>query len=144
MSPETMSNQAIFFPMIAQVALVIVLYALLARRRAAAVKAGKARISQFRENLNEPEDSLFARNSLANQFELPVLFHVVCLALFVTGNAGPWAVALAWVFALSRYVHAAIHVTSNRIRHRQPAFSVGFVVLIALWAMLAVQLAGRA
>lgn len=139
-----MPNDAIFFPMIAQVVLVVILYALLGMRRAAAIKAGRAKVSQFRENLNEPEDSLFARNSLANQFELPVLFHAVCLALFVTGGAGTWAVMLAWLFVASRYVHAFIHVTSNRVRHRQPAFMVGFVVLIALWGMLAVHLVGRA
>ncbi len=139
-----MPNDAIFLPMIAQIVLVVILYALLGMRRAAAIKAGRAKVSQFRENLNEPEDSLFARNSLANQFELPVLFHAVCLALFVTGGAGTWAVALAWLFVASRYVHAFIHVTSNRIRHRQPAFMVGFVVLIVLWGMLAVHLVGRA
>ena len=135
-----MTDTAIFWPMIAHVVLVVALYALLGMRRAAAIKAGQAKTSQFRENLNEPEDSLFARNSLANQFELPVLFHAVCLSLHVTGGDGPWAVALAWLFALSRYAHAAIHVTSNRIRHRQPAFTAGFVAVIALWATLAVHL----
>jgi len=135
-----MTQTAIFWPMIAHVALVVILYALLATRRSAAVKAGRAKVSQFRENLNEPQDSLFAKNCLSNQFELPVLFHVACLALHVTGGDGVWAVAVAWLFALSRYVHAAIHVTSNRIRHRQPAFIVGFVALIILWAMLAVRI----
>ena len=135
-----MYQVAIFWPMIAQVALVVALYALLGVRRAAAVKAGRARPSQFRDNLNEPEDSLFVRNSLANQFELPVLFFAVCLALHVTGGAGVWAVVLAWLFVASRYLHAFIHVTSNRIRHRQPAFTAGFVVLIALWVLLAIHL----
>ena len=135
-----MTGTAILWPMIAHAGLVVALYALLGLRRGAAVKAGKARVSQFRENLNEPEDSLFARNSLSNQFELPVLFHVVCLALFATDGAGAWAVAVAWLFAASRYVHAFVHVTSNRIRHRQPAFTAGFAALIALWGMLAVHL----
>ena len=135
-----MTQTAIFWPMIAHVVLIVILYALLGKRRGAAVKAGRAKISQFRENLNEPEDSLFVRNSLSNQFELPVLFHVACIALFVTGAAGPWAVALAWLFATSRYGHAFIHVTSNRIRYRQPAFIVGFLALIGLWGLLAVHL----
>lgn len=139
-----MTGTAIFWPMIAHVALVVGLYALLGLRRGAAVKAGRAKVSQFRENLNEPADSLFVRNSLSNQFELPVLFHVVCLALHVTGSDGTWAVALAWLFVLSRYVHAFIHVTSNRIRYRQPVFTFGFAVLIALWAMLGVRIAGWA
>ena len=136
-----MTQTAIFWPMIAHVALVVILYALLATRRSAAVKAGRAKVSQFRENLNEPQDSLFAKNCLSNQFELPVLFHVACLALHVTGGDGVWAVALAWLFALSRYAHAAVHVTTNRIRHRQPAFILGFVAVIALWGTLAVHLA---
>lgn len=136
----TASATAIFWPMIAHVVLVAALYALLGVRRGAAVKAGRARISQFRENLNEPQESLLARNSLANQFELPVLFYAACLSLHVTGGDAILAVALAWVFSLSRYVHAFIHVTSNRIRHRQPAFVVGFVALIGLWAMLAMHL----
>lgn len=137
-----MTGTAIFWPMIAHVALVVALYGLLALRRGAAVKSGRAKVSQFRENLNEPADSLFVRNSLANQFELPVLFHAACLALHVTGGDGAWAVALAWLFALSRYVHAAIHVTSNRIRLRQPAFTAGFVALIVLWVMLGVHILG--
>lgn len=135
-----MTQTAIFWPMIAHVVLVVALYALLAMRRGAAVKAGRAKVSQFRENLNEPQDSLFVKNCLSNQYELPVLFHAACLALHVTGGDGVWAVAVAWLFALSRYAHAAIHVTTNRIRHRQPAFIVGFVALIALWAMLGLRI----
>lgn len=135
-----MTGVAIFWPMIAQVVLIVILYALLGMRRSLAVKTGSAKVSQFRENMNEPAESLFARNSLANQFELPVLFYVGCLALHVTGGAGTWAVLLAWLFVASRYAHAFIHVTSNRIRYRQPAFMVGFVAVIVLWVMLAVHL----
>lgn len=136
----TGSATAIFWPILAHIVLVTALYALLGMRRAAAVKAGRARVSQFRENQNEPQDSLFARNSLANQFELPVLFYALCLSLHVTGGDGLWVVVLAWLFALSRYVHAFIHVTSNRIRHRQPAFLVGFIAVICLAAALAIHL----
>ena len=136
----TASVTAIFWPMIAHVVLVVALYALLGLRRGAAIKAGRAKVSQFRENLNEPPESLFAKNSLANQFELPVLFYAACLSLHVTGGDGIWAVALAWLFSLSRYAHAFIHVTTNRIRHRQPAFVVGFVALIGMWGLLAVHL----
>ena len=135
-----MTQTAIFWPMIAHVVLVAGIYIMLMFGRKAAVRAGDARLSQFRENRDEPAQSLFIRNNLANQFELPVLFHAACLALFVTGGAGPWAVALAWLFAVSRYAHTAIHVTSDRIRYRQPAFTVGFLALLALWALLAVHL----
>lgn len=135
-----MQMTAIFWPMIAHALLVFAIYGLFLVRRRQAVKAGDATMAQFRENRDEPPQSLFVKNNLANQFELPVLFHVVCLALFVTGAAGVAALVLAWVFALSRYVHAVIHVTSNDIRLRQPAFSVGFLAVLLMWGLLAVHL----
>ena len=131
-----MTDNAIFWPMIAHAILVYGLYVLLALRRKAAVAGGNATTSQFRENREEPADSLFVRNSLANQFELPVLFYactiVTCL---VDADTFP-AIALAWIFVLSRWVHALIHVTSNRLRHRGLAFGVGFLALGAMWAWL--------
>jgi len=136
-----MTQTAILWPMIAHVALVYAVYVLLGLRRRQAVMAGEAKISAFRENQNEPPLSLFARNNLENQFELPMLFHVACLALFVSGAVGMVAVALAWLFIASRVVHTIIHVSSNRIRYRQPAFLAGFLLLGGMWVLLAIQLA---
>ena len=135
-----MNQTAIFWPMIAHAALVYGVYLLISVRRREAVRAGTVKIAQFRENQAEPPQSLFVRNNLANQFELPVLFHVVCLALYVTAGAALVAVIVAWIFVISRYVHAFIHVTSNRIRFRQPAFIVGFLAVGVLRIMLAIHL----
>ncbi len=137
-----MNQTAIFWPMLLQVALIYAIYALISVRRKAAVQAGSVRTSDFRENRNEPPESLFVRNNLANQFELPVLFFAACLALYVTNGVNVLTVALAWIFVLSRYVHAAIHVTTNRIRHRQPAFVVGFLALLVMWVWFALHIAG--
>ena len=137
-----MNQTAIFWPVIAHVVLVYIVYCLIGMRRRAAVKAGNARVSQFRENQSEPVESLFVRNNLANQFELPGLFHIVCLCLYVTSGAGLVPVVLAWLFVLSRYLHAYIHVTSNRIRFRQPAFSLGFLVLGLMWIWFVLHLVG--
>ncbi len=136
-----MPQTLIFWPMLAHMALVTVLYALLGLRRRDAVAKGSAKVSQFRENLQEPPESLFVRNSLNNQFELPPFFHIACLALFVTQGVGMAAVVLAWLFVATRCVHAFIHVTSNRIRFRQPAFTAGFVLLVVLWGLFAFHLA---
>lgn len=135
-----MKQTAIFWPMIGHVLLVFLIYGLLSLRRKAAVMSGNAKISQFRENQNEPAQSLFVRNALGNQFELPVLFHIACLSLYVTQSVGTVSLAVAWVFVVSRYAHTAIHVTSNRIRYRQPAFIAGFVMVFVLWILLALHL----
>ncbi len=136
-----MKETAIFWPVIAQVALTYAIYALISRRRVAAIKAGDATVSQFRENQDEPPQSRFVRNNLANQFELPVLFFAACIIAFVLGAADTAMIALAWAFALSRLAHAAVHVTSNRIRHRRPLFVIGFLTLGAMWALIAWRLA---
>ncbi len=135
-----MQGTAIIWPMLAHVALVYAIYLLMFLRRKAMVQQGRVKISDYRENRTEPPESLFVKNNLANQFELPVLFHICCLALLVTGGVGTVMVVAAWVFVASRIVHTVIHVTSNRIRYRQPAFSLGFVVLALMWAQLALHI----
>ena len=47
----------------------------------------------------------------------------------------------AWLFIVARYAHTYVHVTSNRLRYRTPAFVVSFVMLGLMWAWLAVWLA---
>lgn len=128
-----MNQTAIFWPMLLQVALVFAVYVLISRRRVAAIKAGNAKPGQFRENQIEPPESMFVRNNLANQFELPVLFYAACLSLFVTGGVTAITLVLAWFFALSRIAHAWVHITSNRLRYRRPIFTLGYLSLGGMW-----------
>ena len=83
-----MQGTAIIWPMLAHVALVYAVYVLMFLRRKAMVQQGRVKISDYRENRTEPPESLFVKNNLSNQFELPVLFHICCLALLVTGGVG--------------------------------------------------------
>ncbi len=136
-----MNQTAILWPMLAQVALIYWMYFLISNRRIKAVKSGLARSSQFRENQDEPEESLFVRNNLTNQFELPTLFFPLCIALFVTEGVTWLTVTLAWLFVASRYIHAWIHVTTNRIRHRRPVFATGWLVMGVMWVIFALQIA---
>ncbi|MGB3540335.1 MAG: MAPEG family protein [Mesorhizobium sp.] len=137
-----MNPTAIFWPMIAHVGLVCVIYVLLAVRRRHAVLSGAVKPNHFQSRANEPQESASVAANLMNQFELPVFFHVVCLALFATNGVSYVAVMLAWLFVVLRYAHAFVHVTSNDLRYRSPAFAAGFVVLVALWAWFALHLTG--
>jgi len=134
-------TEATIWPMIAHAALVFALYFLLSARRVGAVKGGRATAAQFRENREEPAESLLLRNSLANQFELPVLFYAVSILLYLVDADNAATVAGGWLFVALRYAHAYVHVTSNRLRYRRPLFIAGLVVVMLLWAWLAVWLA---
>jgi hypothetical protein len=132
-----------FWPLVAHAVLVFILYALLGWRRHTLVKVGRIRISQFRENhaAAEPAESLVVRNCIANQFELPLLFHACCIVLYVTQADNLPAVILAWMFVATRYAHAFVHVTSNNLRYRSPLFALGFIVLGGMWVWLGIWLA---
>ena len=135
-----MTGEAIFWPVLVQAALTYAIYVVASTRRVGAVKSGKAKPSDFRVPNVEPEPSATAIRNLINQFELPVLFYVSCIILFVLGAVNMTALVLAWVFALSRLAHAFVHVTSNRLRYRRPLFMVGFFVSAAMWVLVAIRL----
>ncbi len=131
---------AIFWPVIAQVVLVHALYILMLRRRIAGVRSGSVSVSAFLIPSVEPAPSATVARSLVNQFELPVLFYLVTVLLFLTGGAGWLAVALAWGFVATRYAHALVHVTVNRLFVRQKLFMAGIAFESALWLLLALQI----
>jgi len=135
-----MSQTAIFWPMIVQTGLIFVIYLICSVRRVSAVKNGTARAGDYKLPFTEPAPSATAIRNLSNQFELPVLFYVVCLSLYVLNGATIVAVVLAWAFVIARVLHAAVHVTSNDLRLRRPLFIAGFVINALLWAWLVIWL----
>ncbi|KGF68597.1 membrane protein [Hoeflea sp. BAL378] len=135
------SSTAIFWPVLAQVLLTYAVYFLVSARRIGAVKAGRAKVSDFRVPSIEPEPSATAARNLVNQFELPVLFYAACLSLFVTGGAGTAAIVAAWAFVAARAVHAYVHVTSNRVRLRRRLFIASLAANAVQWLLLAVHIA---
>ncbi len=137
MSPTT----AMFWPMIAHAFLVFILYGLLLYRRKNQTLTSKDAVTQYREKGVEGQASSLVNRNIANQFELPVLFHAICLLLYITDADNVVTVGLAWLFVISRYAHSYVHVTSNRLRYRAPLFGIGFALLVCLWAWLAIWLA---
>ena len=79
-------------------------------------------------------------NNFDNQFQLPVLFYVAGLLALWSGGAGWVEVILAWLFVALRYIHAAIHVTTNRVHRRFTVYSAGLVVLALMWLWLVLRL----
>jgi hypothetical protein len=84
-----------------------------------------------------------AADNFRNLFEVPVLFYVLCLALYVTHRQGAALLALCWLFVALRAVHSAIHCSYNNVMHRFFVYVTSTVLLFGLWAWLGVQLAGE-
>ena len=106
----------------------------------AAVSRGEVEASAFRVPQVEPEASPAVVRKLVNQFELPFLFYIVCVVLYMINGVNDAIIVLAWTFVISRIAHSWVHITTNRVRHRQPLFIAGFLINGILWLWLAWKL----
>ena len=79
-------------------------------------------------------------NAYHNQLETPLLFYVLILLALVTQTADLILFVLSWLFVASRFVHAYIHLTTNRIDRRAPVFLVGAIGLALMWIIVAARL----
>lgn len=133
---------AILYPVFVQIALTLaVLFASgLARRKA--LLAHEVTIADIAlDHSHWPDYARKISNNYINQFELPVVFYVLCLVALQTGRDGIVIVLLAWAFVASRIVHAYIHCTSNEVHRRALAFLVGYLIVVAMLLILIGQLA---
>lgn len=79
-------------------------------------------------------------DNLQNLFELPVLFYVLLVLLFVTEQVTSGFVAAAWAFVALRALHSAIHCSYNEVVHRFTVHLLSALVLWGMWAAFAVRL----
>jgi hypothetical protein len=89
---------------------------------------------------NWPKRTLQVRNSYQNQLELPLLFYLLTILALMTKHADVLFVVMAWIFVLSRIVHACVHVTSNNLDQRGLWFGVGAFTLAIMWAIFIVRI----
>jgi hypothetical protein len=132
-----MSIQDILMPLFVQVALTFVLLFWMGFLRTQALRSGAVKPEQIA--LREPNWPLRVMqigNAYHNQLELPVLFYVVMLLAMVTKTLDVVIYVLAWMFVLSRLVHAYIHVTSNRLDRRGGLFGLGAIALLLMWVII--------
>lgn len=135
-----MSVAMILLPLFVQVALTFVLLFALGPVRFKAVREGQVGQEAVLDgNAFPPRCRQFA-NAFSNQFELPILFYVLTALALFTRKADIVFVVLAWVFVATRIVHAFVHVTSNDIRLRFPAFLAGTIVLLIMWVLFALSI----
>jgi hypothetical protein len=135
-----MSVQMILLPLFVEVILTLVLWSWMSVLRTRDFNSGAVQPDNIAlREPNWPKRTTQLANAFANQFELPVLFYVLTILEYVTHLAGIVFVVLAWVFVISRLLHAYVHVTSNVVRLRGALYGVGAFVLIIMWVIYIVE-----
>lgn len=137
-----MHSNLIFLPVLIQIALVIWLYLKLGAAKNEASAAGQ--VDESRRGLHDdawPDNVLQINNCIRNQFEVPVLFYICVVLLWLTQSANVVMHLLAWIFVASRIVHARIHTGSNYVPNRRKVFTVGAVIVLLMTAFLIFSIA---
>lgn len=132
----------ILAPMFALFALTVVAVFRLAFLRFGAVRRREVNMRFYLsyQGFEEPDALRVASRHVVNLFEAPVLFYVVCLTTYVTGQTTMLLVVLAWLYVLLRIAHSYVHLMHNVIILRFRVFFLSWLVLIALWLVLGLQL----
>lgn len=129
-----MNASLILLPVLAQIMLVIILYAALGKAKSTAAKQGQ--VDENRRALYAdawPENVQKINNSIKNQYEIPVLFYVLAIILWATQSVNIFVFTLACAFVATRYAHAYIHTHSNFVPKRRPMWVFGFVMMVVLF-----------
>lgn len=119
--------------MLLQILLTLGLYISLAAAKSKAVALGQ--VDEARRALYEdawPDSVQKINNNIRNQFEVPILFYVVVIVLWQLGDIGLLVQALAWLFVVSRFMHAFIHTGSNIVLIRRRVFSFGTLIVFVM------------
>ena len=81
-----------------------------------------------------------AERNLANLFEFPVFFYVVCIIIYVTGKADDNFILLAYWFVGLRFIHSIYHIFFNGFVSVLPLRAMFFVpswaILVWMWVRL--------
>ncbi len=135
-----MTLNSLLLPLLVQVALTFGLHLWMVRLRVGAVQRGEVRRADvaLRQPGWPPRATQIA-NSYHSQLELPLLFYVLIALLLITNTANYLLLVLAWIFVLSRLVHAFVHTTSNAQPQRFYTYALGVIVLLAMWIVFAVR-----
>jgi len=134
-------DKLLILAMGAQVLLTLGILVWMGMERVPRVMRGEIAVSDIAvDRAAYPLRARLLSNNFDNQFQLPALFFVAVLLALWSGGTGWVETALAWLFVVLRYGHAAVHVTTNRVHRRFALYTAGLVVLALLWLWLVLRL----
>lgn len=140
-----MKGDLIFWPVLVLILMTLLIFVRLLRVKIREIRAG--RVDKERRMLHEdawPDTVLQVNNNIRNQFQLPVLFYVLCFALWALEAVGIVALVAAWLFVATRLWHAYVHLGKNVMRDRKWSFTIGWMIVMFMVGLVAWRLAGWA
>jgi hypothetical protein len=103
-------------------------YMFIFRRRAVANKEVRAR--HFKAYQGDTTESLqIIQNHFNNQFQVPILFFIVCVLCLQQQSVTRLSILLASLFVISRIIHSIIHLGQNHPLKRALVYFIGVILV---------------
>lgn len=133
-----MNQGNILYPMAALVMLTFAVLLFIPYRRFQAAFARQVLADDFKygESGNVPPRVSIPNRNYMNLLEMPLLFYVACITLYVTNGVDTGSLYLAWGYFALRLLHSAVHLTYNRVVHRLTLFALSNLVLGVMWVRI--------
>ncbi len=130
--------KALMAPVFIQVLLTFILLFAMGGVRVAWLKTGEKKLKDIALGGDVwPPHVTKVANAFHNQLQMPMLFFAAVLFALALVKVDYVFITFAWIFAISRLIHAYVHVTSNHVIWRFRFFMIGALALLAMWGMLA-------
>ncbi len=129
------------YPMFLMVVLTFIIGSIAIKVRFDSVKKGDVSVRYYKLMQGEdvPEIVTKTTRCFNNQFEVPVLFYVVCTLYVSLGIESLLGLIFAWLFVILRSIHAYIHLSYNNILHRMRVYWLACMSVLVLWINLVVH-----
>lgn len=129
-----MLEKLFWLPVFMMVLLTFIVWIVMYRQRVAEMRARRIHPEKLKTTADAARllESTGSEN-FANLFELPVLFYLLMVIIYVTDYVSWFFVTGGLLFVLLRAVHSYIHIGYNRVMHRFYAYSAGGFVLWLMW-----------
>ena len=129
-----MEKTLILYPAILMMILTLFLYVKNYLDNVKAKKSNAIKFSYFKTYTGEvPDYVAVSRQTLKNQFELPIFFYFLTAIILVFDQVSQLDLIFGWTFVISRYLHCYIRLSSNHVPYRAIVFELGMLILIAWW-----------
>ncbi len=137
-----MNQTSILLPLMTLIGWTFAVFLLIPYQRFTAVLTRKLIVDDFKfgESANVVGAVSIPNRNFTNLLEVPVLFYVVCLTLYVTQETDSVGLALAWSYVSLRVFHSLVHLTYNKVVHRFSFYAASNIVLAVIWARLLLEL----
>lgn len=135
-----MNQDLILYPALGMALLNLSVAMVLFKRRIKAVQEGlNPAYFRFNRGVKLPDHLLTAEQHYQNVHEMPLLFFVLTVLIYLGTEVSLYFLVLGWSYVILRVMHTLVHLRSNNTLWRRNAFVASFIILVLMWLGLCVD-----